>query len=558
MTASAAFTGADGVWKSLRTLCGVRVVIAGAAVFIQYTSNQPPASAAVTVAWTYFALAVGGLALSFVSRPRFAEQLAAVLAVDMLCIGLLVLTAVGGANTSALLFFAPVAGAALLARLPIALFVAAMASLLLLADALLRQLGEAADPGYAQIGALGAVMFAVAYVLNRLAARVITQERLVQAKNAELQTQVLVNRAVIDEMRLGILIVSHDGRVRAANPAARSVLDIGDGGSGDELGERLVLRYPTLARVLAAWTRSPPAQSRAWTVVLEAAAPAGEGRLPADQASRPGKRVRIRSIPFGVEKLTDAPLLVSIEDMREVEVQATQLKLAAMGRLTASIAHEIRNPLAAISHASALLAEEAPAPEMQRMLRIVQDNVGRLDRIVEDVLSVSRSTRVRAEKLRLAQTVSQIVGDFARDRAIDPARFTLDIESTLEIGFDRAHLTQIVVNLIANATRYASAAAGAIEITADRCADGSIELTIANDGPPIGTEARAQLFEPFFTTDRHGTGLGLFLGRELALANGADLFVDDAAIAAHHYGAAFTLRIGAGAESAELSEPEVP
>lgn len=556
MTVSAAFSGADGVWKSLRTLCGVRVVIAGAAVFVQYTASHSSASA--TVAWTYLALALGGLALAFLPRPRFAEQLTAVLAIDMLCIGTLVLTEVNSTNATALLFFAPVAGAALLARLPIALFVAATASLLLLADALLRQLGGAGDQGYAQVGTLGAVMFAVAYVLNRLAARVIAQERLVQAKNAELRTQVLVNRAVIDEMRLGILIVSHDGRVRAANPAARSVLDIDDGGSAEGLGEQLVRRYPTLARVLASWTRTPPAQSRAWTVVLEAAPPAGDAHPPADQASRPGKRVRIRSIPFGVEKLTDASLLVSIEDMREVEVQATQLKLAAMGRLTASIAHEIRNPLAAIGHASALLAEETQAPETQRLLRIVQDNVGRLDRIVEDVLSVSRSTRVRSERLRLAQTVGQIVADFARDRGVDPARFALDIDTTFEIGFDRAHLTQIVVNLIANAARYASAAAGAIEVTADRRADGAIELTIANDGPPIGADGRAQLFEPFFTTDRHGTGLGLFLGRELALANGADLFLDDAAIAAHHCGAAFTLRIGAAAESNELSEPEVP
>ena len=111
--------------------------------------------------------------------------------------------------------------------------------------------------------------------------------------------------------------------------------------------------------------------------------------------------------------------------------------------------------------------------------------------------------------------------------------------------------------LIANAARYSSDAAGAVEVTADLRPEGSIELTIGNDGPPIAPEVRAQLFEPFFTTYRHGTGLGLFLARELAIANGADLFLDDDAVAARRYGCAFTLRIAAGAESGVTLDAEV-
>ncbi len=554
MLVDASIADIASAWKNLRTLCAVRVLIAGAAIFVQRTSSLAASASASTVAWGFLTLAVLGLVLSFIGRPKYIEQLAAALAVDLLCISLLVLTSPGGTDGMPMLFFAPVAGAALLAHLPVALFVAATASLVLLSDALLRQLGGMAEPAYAQVGALGAVMFGVALVLNRLAARVLMQERLVQAKNAELQAQVQVNRAVINEMRLGILVVSQEGQVRAANPAARTVLDLAEAGAESDLGARLAQRYPTLSRVLGAWARSRPTESRAWTVMLEA--PAVADGDPGDPASRPGKRVRIRSIPFGVEKATDAPLLISIEDMREVEVQAMQLKLAAMGRLTASIAHEIRNPLAAIDHASALMAEETTDPATERLLRIVKDNVQRLDRIVEDVLSVSRATRVRAERLALAETVHQIVADFARDRAIDPARFTIDIAEDIEIAFDRAHLTQIVVNLVANAARYSSAAAGAIEITADRKGEGAIELTFGNDGPAIAPDVRAQLFEPFFTTYRHGTGLGLFLARELAIANGADLFLDDAAIAARRYGSAFTLRLGAGAESGVSLEPD--
>ena len=245
---------------------------------------------------------------------------------------------------------------------------------------------------------------------------------------------------------------------------------------------------------------------------------------------------------------------------RLAEAQAAVVrseKLALTGVLAAGVAHDIRNPLAAIDHASALLAEDNTDPAAERLLRIVKDNVQRLDRIVEDVLSVSRATRVRTEAVPLAAAVAQMVGDFARDRAIDPGRFAIDISEQIDVRFDRSHLTQIVVNLIANAARYSSDAAGAVEVTADLRPEGSIELTIGNDGPPIAPEVRAQLFEPFFTTYRHGTGLGLFLARELAIANGADLFLDDDAVAARRYGCAFTLRIAAGAESGVTLDAEV-
>lgn len=524
-------------WKSLRTLCTVRVLIAAAVIFAMMSNGASVYALPLRVAIAYFVLSLVGLLVTWAYTRHYVEQLALSISVDLVAISALVSVAPSGEGLS-LLFFFPVAGAALLAELPMALFVAAVASLIVLLDAALRQLGGA-EVSYTQTGTLGATMFGAAWLLNRLAERVIAQERLVSMKNAELQAQVRVNRAVINEMRQGILLVSQDGHVRAANPAARSVLDLDRPELTGDLGERIAQHYPTLNRVLSAWAHVRPTDTRAWTVALESTAGGeGEGHGPA----RPPRRVRIRSIPFGVEKPHDAPLLVSIEDMREVETQATQLKLASMGRLTASIAHEIRNPLAAISHAADLLAEDAQDDGSRRLLRIVHDNVHRLDRIVGDILSVSRATRVRMEHVPLMASITQMVGDFARDRDIDEARFAIDIDEALVVRFDRAHLTQIIVNLIANAARYGSASAGAVEVTADRELNGGVRLTVANDGPAIGEDARTQLFEPFFTTDRHGTGLGLFLARELAIANAAELFLDEAAAQSRHMGAAFTLR----------------
>jgi two-component system sensor histidine kinase PilS (NtrC family) len=142
--------------------------------------------------------------------------------------------------------------------------------------------------------------------------------------------------------------------------------------------------------------------------------------------------------------------------------------------------------------------------------------------------------------LLLGTTVKSVVDEFVRDQHMPEQRFAVDVDPTLSVAFDRSHLTQILVNLIGNATRYATEQPGAIEITADRDDEEGVVLTVADDGPGVDAETRAHLFEPFFTTWRKGTGLGLYLARDLAVANGAELVLDDAA---RRRGAAFTLRM---------------
>jgi two-component system sensor histidine kinase PilS (NtrC family) len=227
-----------------------------------------------------------------------------------------------------------------------------------------------------------------------------------------------------------------------------------------------------------------------------------------------------------------------IEDLKEIQAEATQLKLASMGRLTASIAHEIRNPLAAIGHATSLLAEESDVAT-SRLLQIIQDNTKRLDRIVADILSVSRSARVQQEVFAPLSLVTTVVDDLVRDYGLDKARIVVDFAANYEIRFDRSHLTQIMVNLTSNAARYASLNPGAIEIAMEEGEYDTLELSVSDDGPGVPESAQQQLFEPFFTTERQGTGLGLYLARELAIANGAELFLDPGRIS----GAKFKLRL---------------
>ena len=216
--------------------------------------------------------------------------------------------------------------------------------------------------------------------------------------------------------------------------------------------------------------------------------------------------------------------VIFLEDTRALEERAQRLKLAAMGRLTASIAHEIRNPLAAISHAGQLLVEDATEPVQRRLAAIVIENTQRLNRLVEDVLRVARRDAPLGDELDLSAFLGAWIAEFARDRRLDPARIALQPISGVQVKFEPAHLRQILFNLVDNALRYASEGPGAVVVAVARDdPDRRVSLWVFDDGPGIPAEARGALFEPFYTTHARGTGLGLYLAREFCAANRADL-----------------------------------
>jgi two-component system sensor histidine kinase PilS (NtrC family) len=196
-----------------------------------------------------------------------------------------------------------------------------------------------------------------------------------------------------------------------------------------------------------------------------------------------------------------------------------------MGRLTASIAHEIRNPLAAISHAGQLLAEEAEQPLPRRLAGIVRENTERLNRLVEDVLRVARREPPLGDEIALGPFVQAWLAEFERDRDLPPGRIELRVEADVVVKFQQSHLRQVLFNLVDNALRYASTEPGAVQVVVDRTPDegARARLWVIDDGPGVGADVRAALFEPFFTTHPGGTGLGLYIAREFCVANRSDL-----------------------------------
>jgi two-component system sensor histidine kinase PilS (NtrC family) len=215
--------------------------------------------------------------------------------------------------------------------------------------------------------------------------------------------------------------------------------------------------------------------------------------------------------------------VIFLQDVSAIENQAQQLKLASMGRLTASIAHEVRNPLSAIGHATSLLAEDLHGPAEQRLLRIVNDNVVRVNRMVEDILKLSRKVQPNGTPVLLNGFLAELQAEFTEIQGLRSDIVWVGAAEGLSVRFDGLHLREVLVNLLGNAVRYASGGPASIRVFPVLDATGRVELHVQDDGPGITAEVRAHLFEPFYTTSSKGTGLGLYLARELCLNNGAML-----------------------------------
>jgi len=197
-----------------------------------------------------------------------------------------------------------------------------------------------------------------------------------------------------------------------------------------------------------------------------------------------------------------------------------------MGRLTASIAHEVRNPLSSISYAASLLNEDLDSlgqdsKQASRLLKIVDDNVARLNQLIEDILKLSRKAQSDVSPYYVMDLITEMVRDFVETRGLATDLIVVVTDKNFMIDFDPSHLREVVLNLLSNAIRYASGQAGSIKLFAQVNSSGRQELHIQDDGPAIPYDVRSHLFEPFYTTSRMGTGLGLYMARELCLNNRA-------------------------------------
>ena len=420
-------------------------------------------------------------------------------------------------NYVALLVMPVLTAGVLTPRLP-ALATAAMATLALLATAWLNVIGGGdATLLMTQAGLAGSGFFVISVLAGELAGRLAREQLSAQGSFEMARQQAQLNRLVIEEMADGVLVVDRGGKVRAANPAARRLL----------APEGMSRQAPFQLRGVPAWGPLVQAVERAFA---EASWPEAGRDVPLPFAPDVSRTVRLR-VRFTRKRepaASEEYCVLFLEDVRTVQARSRQEKLAAMGRVSAGIAHEIRNPLAAISQANALMAEDATEPGQRQLTRMVSDNVARLKRIVDDVLDVTPAQQAQeAGVIDLNAELAALCGEWAQAIALPGSGAgLLQVElPTTPLGavFDPEHLRRVVVNLLDNARRHSSDQPGAIRLRIDEDEAGAerVVFSVASDGPPIAEDVEPYLFEPFFSTRSRGAGLGLYICRELCERYGA-------------------------------------
>lgn len=374
-----------------------------------------------------------------------------------------------------------------------ALFYAALATVALLGYTgyeLVRDLATPAELFQSGLLALaGFVVSVVTYQLGRVARE---SEALAQRQGNEIVQLNRLNALVLETLREAVLVLDDQGQVCQFNHVAANFLP--------ELGRGQ--RRPELVALVERWQRSPDPSAN----------------LAVERLVR-GRQLVGELIPIVQDN--NRRLVLFLRDQADQAEEARRVKLAALGRLTANIAHEIRNPLAAISHAGELLAETADDAGSARLTRIVRDNALRIDTLVEEVLALNRRDRLRPEAIALAPFLTGLVDEFGVAQPDAAGAIVVEVPDTpVAVAFDRGHLTQILFNLLRNAWRHGSRQTGAVRLRVEAEPDRA-HLSVLDNGPGVSEDAQLHLFEPFFTTDSQGTGLGLYIARELAEANEA-------------------------------------
>jgi two-component system sensor histidine kinase PilS (NtrC family) len=552
------------LWRSLQTLNVSRVIVAGC--FLVYLSVKTGKEFwFLEHFWfrlaviSYLVVAAGFVLLKVNYQKRFLLQLSSQIALDITIISVMFVGFGGSKSGLTILYLFPLAGVGILAPLMLALFFTAVITLFLLLEGAYQTLVLGDNLSISQAGFYGVAYFSVVVVINRLAANLIRQEELAAKRGNELALQQSINRVVIADMGDGILVIDQDEHLLEINPAAERMLGFGLTDDMRESKTRLdsvVALRPVADALIARREQTANFNTSMWLMNedasfvsirhMEESANDSVFRDTSFRSERPDfitylklrfvmvDNVELLNVPHTVQQNVQqnvqhkgqhdntAYTIIFMQNVSDIENQAQQLKLASMGRLTASIAHEVRNPLSSISYAASLMNEDIHNDKQtSRLLKIIDDNVIRLNQLIEDILKLSRKAQSDIAPFQIMAEVREITRDFIETRSLAPGLIEVDASIEFKVVFDLMHLREVVVNLLTNAVRYASGAPASIRLYARLGSGNRPELHIQDDGPGISPAVRAHLFEPFYTTSSKGTGLGLYMARELCLNNHA-------------------------------------
>ena len=490
-------------WTSIRLLNVYRLAIS-TTFFSQSFIKQSPLLNIVDIglySWvslSFVILSLVWMLAAWIERRGFQHQVLLQIYSDMIII-ILLMHACGGISSGlGMLLIISIAVAGLLAEQLLSMVFASLATLGLLAEYVYSTIHIDSYSGNStQVGILGATLFATAVVTHKLMLRIQSSEQLVQQRNRDVALLSALNQEIIENMQTGVIVLTRNNQVRHINNAALKMLNI-----ATHKVFSLKQNQPKILSALKMWRQTP------------------ERDLPylPSETGIDNIQISFRRLQYQGHENT----LIFLNDVSSIKNSMQQAKLASLGHLTASIAHEIRNPLGAISHAAQLLSESRELAEPEhRMTEIIHQHSSRINHIIEDILKLSRGSQTAKETIDLGPWLLKFVEDYCLSNQASIDCFDLDAQlDNATIWFDAGHFSQILTNLCNNARIHGNSEKPThIRLFADQYQ--AINLEIADEGPGIDQQSLDKIFEPFYTTSHQGSGLGLYIVNQLLELNDA-------------------------------------
>lgn len=476
------------------------VVFAATGIGPSFLGTVAPKLHIITVL-VYLILTIASLGLSFFDLEAIELEYSFAMIVDSVVIAILLFTSGGPQSGLGILLGISIAFGAQGMPSRTAMFSAAIATAAIFIESWVASaINNTPVSHFSLLAMLGVSYFILAYLSRELSTRTLLSERLVKQQGKDIADLTELNEQVIHHMQTGVVILDARDRIKMLNDAAWQFLDR----PISTIGYAVKLINPELDKALQAWKKLPSSRQRYLHTQTE------------------GNDLMVKFQRLGENQ--DSGTLVFLDDASRAAEAAQQLKLASLGTLVASIAHEIRNPLGAIGHASQLLQESEDLKGTdRRMAEIIDKNTARLNEVIENILSLSRQRSVKPEKIRLELWMSKLTRELIQNHGLGENQIVhyLSPQDT-SLVFDPQQLSQVINALVDNAVKHQPEKGDRLLITItggvdNNTGDGYIE--VIDNGKNIPTDIIDKLFDPFFTTSNEGTGLGLYVVKELCDAN---------------------------------------
>lgn len=508
-----AFLEDEDTWSPLQLYSIYRLVLAGILVIVSVSgyslahleSFQPELFEVVSL--VYLCVALLGVFLAHFRKPSFVHQVYLHTSIDVLLL-LVLIYSNGGLNSGLdLLFALPVILANVLRPGISSLFLSAVSVVALLSVQIYLQILHASDSsGMTHAGLLTFFVLMVSWLVGNWLEKASKTAALAKKRGLDIANLSQLNQSILDQLQMGILVVERSGVIRHMNPRSWEMLGQPDSWRSQPLKSLA----PELNAHLQHWFHHTCPKVVSYDI----------------------KHWQATELNFRISQLGSrdkGAALIYLEDITEQREKQQGVKMASLGQLTANIAHEIRNPLGAISHAAQLLSESPVLDSTDsRMVQIIQSNSKRMNVTIESVLNLSRKKNPKTESIHLCSWINEFSHDFSMQSGLDVEQITFFVEpSDAEVQFDATHFHQVLWNLCRNAVKYACDDPADLELAINcsmRVKTKTMMLNVIDNGRGVAAEHQERLFEPFFTTSSvKGTGLGLFMARELCLTNNSSL-----------------------------------